>query len=64
MPKRKSIEKGDLVKYDNGTHQETFTVYSVGEHHLFSTQYNIPSFNKRYCKKIELQKNMQNSNKS
>lgn len=46
------FKKGDIVKYDNGTYQETFTVYSVGEQHLYPTECNIPSFNKKYCKKV------------
>jgi len=47
-----TFEKGDVVKYDNGKHQETFVVESVGEHHLYPTKYNIPSFKKIYCVKI------------
>jgi hypothetical protein len=46
------FKKGDYVKYDNGQVQEFFTVYKVGEYHLYSTPYNIPSYNKKYCKKI------------
>jgi hypothetical protein len=45
-----TFKKVDVVKYDNGKHQETFIVESVGEHHLYSTEYNIPSFKKSYCK--------------
>jgi len=46
------FKKGDYVKYDNGQVQEVFTVYKVGEYHLYSTPYNIPSYSKKYCKKI------------
>lgn len=46
------FKKGDVVKYDNGKIQETFTVHKVGEHHLYSTEYNIPSYSKKYCKKV------------
>lgn len=46
------FKKGDLVKYDNGKVQDTFIVYSIGEYHLYSTEYNIPNFNKKYCKKV------------
>ena len=41
-----TFKKGDIVKYDNGKHQEIFVVENVGEHHLYSTKYNIPSFKK------------------
>jgi hypothetical protein len=47
-----NFKEGDTVKYDNGKHQETFVVVRIGEYHLFSSQYNIPSFSKKYCKKI------------
>ena len=47
-----NFKKGDKVEYYNGTIKETFVVYSVGEHHLFSTPYNLPSYNKKYCKKV------------
>jgi hypothetical protein len=47
-----NFKEGDVVKYDNGKHQEIFVVVSIGEYHLFSSQYNLPSFSKKYCKKI------------
>jgi hypothetical protein len=46
------FKKGDVVQYDNGKYQKTFTVYSVAEHHLYSTEYNIPSYSKKYCNKV------------
>ena len=46
------FKKGDIIKYDNGKIQETFTVNHVSEHHLHSTVYNIPSYSKKYCKKV------------
>lgn len=46
------FKKGEVIRYDNGAHQETFIVFSVGEYHLYSTEYNSPSFSKKYCSKI------------
>lgn len=44
-----TFKKGDVVKYDNGKYQETFV---VEKYHLYSTEYNIPSFKKSYCTKV------------
>lgn len=38
-------EHVDFVKGD--------LVFRVGENHLYSTNYNIPSFSKKYCKKVK-----------
>jgi hypothetical protein len=48
----KDFKKGDTIKYDNGKYQETFVAYSVGEYHIYSTEYNQPSFSKKYCTKV------------
>ncbi len=50
--KTTNFKKGDTVEYDNGTVKETFVVHSVGQHHLFSTPYNQPSYSIKYCKKV------------
>lgn len=44
------FKEGDKIDYDNGNHQETFICKRVGDHHLYSTDSNIPSYNKKYCR--------------
>lgn len=51
--KDKEFKEGDIIKYDNGTIQQTFIVYTVGENYLFSTAYSDSGHNKKYCSKVE-----------
>ena len=52
MSNTTDFKKGDTVEYNNGKHKERFIVVNISEYHLYSTKYNLPSFNKKYCKKV------------
>lgn len=53
MSNTTDFKKGDTVEYNNGKHKERFIVVNISEYHLYSTKYNLPSFNKKYCKKVK-----------